>query len=458
MADDLIQGTLQSLLQNRNQLAQQQQEAQQQHINLMQMPVPQTSPVQAMVSDYLTKYAANPNMSWSAMASAIGAQPERERKGMESQLLRQEAADAQEAKYAGENLKEADVFGGRMMAKGVLGGKQPSPEQLRNVYTSARNEAAQIAKGYTFDSAEQQSAWVEQQANMAVENYIQRFATQPAGPYGGGNTPGAQRPTPTAPTQAPNVEEGAPNTVQLGSKFPSFEPLPEIPGMTRASNLPSPPARNKPEEERQKVFASDTEKGAIKDYEENIKPAANMASSMLQTLSVVKQIPRTQDMFAPYREKLGAAMDALGMDGKMVREAQSLQQLRPILAKIANDRLLLAKGVQTEGDAQRAYNEFVKITDTQKAADFMYAWTEELANRAKFKKQIYDLSAKEKGTMKEGDSYWNSTDYAKTSPVAFLNGKPWTYTQWRDAFIKANPEASQSDLIGEWNRLSRGGK
>lgn len=461
MDGDLIQGALQSLLQNREQMSQRQQQAQQQHIQTMQTPLPQTSPIQSMVSDYLQKYAQNPGMAWSAMASAAGGANERSRKIEEDFLLRQQAADAQEAKYAGEALKEEDLFGGRMMVKGALGGKQPTPEQLRTVYTSARNEAAQIAKGYNFESAEQQSAWVEQQANAAVENYIQRFAGQPAGPYGA-NPPGSRPAAGGAPTQAPMasaVPTQEPIQQQAESRFPTFEPLPEIPGMPKASTqLPSPPARNKPEEERKKVFSTDTEKGAIKDYEENIKPAANMATSMLQTLSVVKQIPRTQDMFAPYREKLGAAMDAIDMDGKIVREAQSLQQLRPILAKIANDRLLLAKGVQTEGDAQRAYNEFVKITDTQKAADFMYAWTEELANRAKFKKQIYDLSAKEKGTMREGEAYWNSTDYAKTSPVAFLNGKPWTYTQWRDAFIKANPVASSSDLIGEWNRLSRGGK
>ena len=163
-------------------------------------------------------------------------------------------------------------------------------------------------------------------------------------------------------------------------------------------------------------------------------------------------------MFAPYREKLGSAMSAIGLDGKMVNEAQNLQQVRPILAKIANDRLLMAKGVQTEGDAQRAYNEFVKITDTQAAADFMYAWTEELANRAKFKNNVYRQSAESEGTWNKGQDWWNKTDYAKTAPVAILNGKPWTYTKWRDAFAKANPDASHTELINEWNRLARGGK
>lgn len=442
MDGDLIQGALQSLLQNREQMSQRQQQAQQQHIQTMQTPLPQTSPIQSMVSDYLQKYAQNPGMGWSAMASAAGGANERSRKIEEDFLLRQQAADAQEAKYAGEALKEEDLFGRGLMGGRGLAGRQPSPEQLRTVYTSARNEAAQIAKDYTFGTAEERSDWIEQQAKKAVETYVERFATQPAGPYG------------AAPNVRPQPATGAPNVT---TSEPVQEPRTGL--ITPASSqLPSPPIKNKPEEERKKVFVTESEKNAMKEYEENVKPAANVADSMLQNLSVIRQIPRTQDMFAPYREKLGSAMSAIGLDGKMVNEAQNLQQVRPILAKIANDRLLMAKGVQTEGDAQRAYNEFVKITDTQAAADFMYAWTEELANRAKFKNNVYRQSAESEGTWNKGQDWWNKTDYAKTAPVAILNGKPWTYTKWRDAFAKANPDASHTELINEWNRLARGGK
>lgn len=442
MDGDLIQGALQSLLQNREQMSQRQQQAQQQHIQTMQTPLPQTSPIQSMVSDYLQKYAQNPGMGWSAMASAAGGANERSRKIEEDFLLRQQAADAQEAKYAGEALREEDLFGRGMMGGRGLAGRQPSPEQLRTVYTSARNEAAQIAKDYTFGTAEERSDWIEQQAKKAVETYVERFATQPAGPYGA-----APNIRPQSATGAPNVTLSEPvQEARTGLITPA------------SSQLPSPPIKNKPEEERKKVFVTESEKNAMKEYEENVKPAANVADSMLQNLSVIRQIPRTQDMFAPYREKLGSAMSAIGLDGKMVNEAQSLQQVRPILAKIANDRLLMAKGVQTEGDAQRAYNEFVKITDTQAAADFMYAWTEELANRAKFKNNVYRQSAESEGTWNKGQDWWNKTDYAKAAPVAILNGKPWTYTKWRDAFAKANPDASHTELINEWNRLARGGK
>lgn len=218
------------------------------------------------------------------------------------------------------------------------------------------------------------------------------------------------------------------------------------------------PIVSPPEAERRKKFTVGGEETALKEYAEEIAPAAKQATSMLQNVQMLKQIPRTQDAFAPYREQLGSVMDAMGLDGKMAREASNLQQVRPLLAKIANDRLLLAKGVQTEGDAQRAYDEFIKITDTQKAADFMYAWTEELANRAKFKDELYRASAAEQGTWQRGKDYWQQSDYAQTAPVALLNGRPWAFSDWRSRFLEQNENATIQDAVQEWNRLTKGGK
>ena len=165
MDGDLIQGTLQALLQNRQQLAQQQQQAQQQHLQAMQTPMPQLSPIQSMVSDYLAKYASSPGMAWSAMASAAAGAPERERKIDENFLLRQQAAAEQEAKYAGDALKEADTFSSRLNSS-LRAGKgssatvkmdkdgnmvvyDPSSGESRVVHSSQRGEYQRIwAKAY----------------------------------------------------------------------------------------------------------------------------------------------------------------------------------------------------------------------------------------------------------------------------------------------------------------------
>ena len=223
-------------------------------------------------------------------------------------------------------------------------------------------------------------------------------------------------------------------------------------GPTTGVPIPSPS-----EVARRKTFTTGSEELAMKDYTENIAPAAKVAESMLGVVNTIKQIPYTQDMFAPWREKVGQAFDALGMDGKMVREAQNIKQVMPLLTKLANDRLLLAKGVQTEGDAQRAFNEFVKITDPKEAADFLYKWTSELANRAKFKNELYQVSKDREKSWQKGEDYWRKSDYSQTSPMAIFNGKPWSFSEWRDKFLAANKKsgATIGDAIVEWNKLTR---
>lgn len=325
----------------------------------------------------------------------------------------------------------------------VRSGSGPSAEQMRSVYTSARNEAAQIAKDYEFGSAEERSTWIEQQANRAVENYLSQYAIGEPAARGrvGGESPG-QMPIQGLPTDRTS---GAESRAPFGTA-----------GAPAYGATPSPERRNRPEEERRKTFATGSEGAALKAYEEEIRPGARVAEGLLTSVAALRQIPRTQDKLAPYRETLGSVMDALGLDGKMAREAESLQQVRPLLAKIANDRLLLAKGVQTEGDAQRAYNEFLKIDDTQAAADFMYEWTEELARRAKFKDEIYRAAAQEEGTWQRGQEYWDRSDYAQSAPVVLLNGRPWGFTKWREQFLQQNPDATIRDAIDVWNDLAKG--
>lgn len=254
----------------------------------------------------------------------------------------------------------------------------------------------------------------------------------------------------------PNPEQWAKTKASQVVRKNWEEPAPAAPGApsqdTTGVSIPSPS-----EVARRKTFTTGSEEAAMKDYNENIAPAAKVADSMLNVVNTIKQIPYTQDMFAPWREKVGQAFDALGMDGKMVREAQNIKQVMPLLTKLANDRLLLAKGVQTEGDAQRAFNEFVKITDPKEAADFLYKWTTELANRAKFKNELYQVSKDQEKTWQKGESYWRKSDYAQTSPMAIFNGKPWSFSEWRDKFLAANKKngATIGDAIVEWNKLTR---
>lgn len=451
-----VQGVLSQLLhaynpQERQQALQRQETAQQNYNQVLQQPMPDLGPVNRMVSDYLQKYAQNPNMSWSSAASAIGSESGRTQEVLQNQLLRQQKAAQEENRMATEGVREADLYGGKMLqgaARTASGGGRPTVKMDKDgnmvVYDPVTQETKVV---HSSQGAAYQRIW-----GKAYEQAVANNMDDPEA-YAHGvaaNVLGKSQ-TATVTQQNPPKQPSASTVSGATSQLPgNAQPSPVVGG----SPTPSITYKDKAAEAGKKEFATESEKLALKDYDENVKVPGQVAESTLNNIGMLKQIPRTQDMFAPYREKLGAAMGAMGLDGKMATEASNLQQVRPILAKIANDRLLLAKGVQTEGDAQRAYNEFIKITDTQQATDFMYAWAEELANRAKFKKQVYELSAKEKGTMREGSDYWNKTDYAQAAPVAILGNKAWTYTDWRNRFIKANPDATASDVLETWNSLA----
>jgi len=177
---DLTQGALQQLLgaydpQERQQLLQKRDEAQQRYFETLSQPLPDIGPVNRITANYLQNYAKNPNMDFAAMAGALGTEGLGNETRMANQLLRQQQARDAESKAAQEALKESDTMA-KVVGSTVKGGGMPNAATLRTVYTSARNEAAQITKDYQFPTAEQRTAWIEQQANQAVQNYLKNFA------------------------------------------------------------------------------------------------------------------------------------------------------------------------------------------------------------------------------------------------------------------------------------------
>ena len=438
---DLIQGELQKLLQDYRQrydprTSQQQIQARNQAVgqvsNLVNQPIESPDNFQQIMNNYLANY--RPGQSSSGMVRAVG----QGNLATDQRAVADRAARIKEqSDLAGLNsgmVKEDDAAVRNMLAMGKTLG--------RNAANRPVVKMDKDGNMVVFDPSTQETKVV----HSSQRGEYQRIWTKA---YQAAVDEGMDSPEEYAHQTASNLLG---TTAKLGPQTPNQAGIPSV---ATGENPASIQYKDRPEEKRKEAFKVEGEKSALKDYEENVRTPAQSADSMLQTIGMVRQIPRTQDAFAPYREQLGSAMNALGMDGKMVQEAENLQQIRPLLAKIANDRLLMAKGVQTEGDAQRAYNEFIKISDTQKAADFMYAWTEELARRAKFKDQVYRGASEKEGTMSKGKDWWESTDYSKTAPVAILNGRPWGFTQWRDSFLKANPSASVADAIEQWNDLTR---
>lgn len=116
--------------------------------------------------------------------------------------LRQNEVRALESKDQMASLYKA-LYGG-------AAGKPLTPEQLRTVYTGARNEAAQIAKDYDWKSAEERAAWIENYATKAVTEYQTKFGLNTGATYGSETSPApAGAPRQTQSEQVPQEGIGA---------------------------------------------------------------------------------------------------------------------------------------------------------------------------------------------------------------------------------------------------------
>lgn len=213
-------------------------------------------------------------------------------------------------------------------AGAMRSGAGPTPEQLRTVYTSARNEAAQIAKDYQFPSAEARSAWIEQQAMATTENYLQNFATQPLGPRGGSlPMKGSELPGSSS-AEAPSQSTRAPAQEQWPQAFNE----PRVKFDSPSANLPSLNMRGTPESIRAELetLQEPDRAAALRALEASQAPAGS------QEASGVPSPPLRDKRFEQYKQAYG------GEEGKaLFKERENLNTLFGTNASMVNQLNLL---------------------------------------------------------------------------------------------------------------------
>lgn len=229
--EDLTSGVLNGLLGNydpdrRKKLLEARTKAYQDYDQIMSQSLPDPGPVNRTVENYLTHYSENPNRPFSALTRALGEEGGQARLLQMQNMERQRQAAEFRMKRASDDLKEDDQFSKLFLGggRGAMG-KGPTPEQLRTVYTSSRNEAAQVAKDYTFPNAEARVQWIESRANEAVKNYLENWATTPLGPRG------VQGSESSNPMMGPQITEPTvTNTPPQKKTLPAVGPSITLPG------------------------------------------------------------------------------------------------------------------------------------------------------------------------------------------------------------------------------------
>lgn len=503
--------------QERNQALERQQVAQQNYNQVLQQPLPDQGPISRMVSDYLTKYAAAPNMAWSAAASAIGTEGARSQQMDVSQLMRQQEAAKEEARMAGDAVKEADLFSGKFMASFGRGavGRAPSPEQLRTVYTGLRNEAAQVAKGYKFDSAAHREGFIEQYANRGMDNYLRNFATQPLGPRGelsaepeavqtgGWSNPGTLQPSDEAGQAARNIQaiqaelkrpevmndpdrtmvlkqelQRAQSVLpreQQTAKQPGSEAMisanvaaeqaavkptqPSTTTMPSVSHQPPvslPPARNIPAEEGAKQGAKDMAGAYVEDYKA-VQGQAAAAEQQKTAFDTLAKIQPDTNALANVQQHAGALLQALGQDpnSQAVQTAIKTRNANLIISQLTNASLKAEKGVQTKTDEVRIANEFPKTSDFRQVWNFSVKLGQERAQRVLDERDFFEaVAAANNGTPVAARQLWNK-QMSGDPLTQYLGGKLIFRSDFIRAYTAKHPELGANGAVQVWREMER---
>ena len=353
--DDLISDLISSNLSSSSSLPELAQQAGQMRLNMAQELPAQALPERSMMDrlgSALFQASAQGPAHWGQLIGRAGSAfyGGEEARQAENRKLEQEKRAMQE------RLTSLSGLGGGR----VLQGRQPTPEQLRTVYTSARNEAAQIAKDYQFPTAEARSAWIEQQAMGTVENYLQNFALQPIGPRGGslpisGTPPlrNARAESVIPPQSVPESREEWPTAhneprVKFDSPTPGLASLdmrgtPESvraelqslsePDRTEAlrsleasqatrtsgeaSQVPSPQLRDKRAEQYKQAYGGEEGKALFKERE-NLNTLYGTNASMVNQLNLLENLYSNPNLpegeLGPLIQKVRSGFQSFGVD------------------------------------------------------------------------------------------------------------------------------------------------
>lgn len=195
---------------------------------------------------------------------------------------------------------------------------------------------------------------------------------------------------------------------------------------------------------------------AGKYYSEEFLPAVESAQGLAESSKQLLAMDLPTGKLANVKELLGSVAEAFHIDSSIVDAAEKLQSARPILKRMQNEVMLAAKGVQTEGDAQRAIDQFIKLEDTPNAAKEIAriatatGYMADLANR--YSQQYIKENSDQMRGMR---STWRSYR-TQNLPLFKINPKtkkPIYLNEW----VKAVQDkgGSEAEALRDWPLLSQ---
>lgn len=213
-------------------------------------------------------------------------------------------------------------------------------------------------------------------------------------------------------------------------------------------------------QEGKKTSSAEGAKMYAKLFEENVLVPAQ---AMQDTGKIMEEFNRLGDMQVALKNgKLKEfmageggkwALSFLPENSDLRRGIGNAQEAEKLTAGMINKILMAAKGVQTEGDAQRARSQVTAIGMDPEANKYLEAYVKETARQLKAREMVGREFRNKSGTWEGYDDAWQATPLmreAKGSVKKF--GGTWVgLTDYIEKFKGKNPGATDSDAISRWN-------
>lgn len=142
-------------------------------------------------------------------------------------------------------------------------------------------------------------------------------------------------------------------------------------------------------------------------------------------------------------------------DSQLSKGIANAQEADKLTASMVNKILMAAKGIQTEGDADRARSQVTSIGVDPDANKYIEAYISETARQLKMREQSGLAHKQTKGTWEGYDTTWQSSPIMKDAKGSVKKmGSTWVgLTQYMDKFKQKNPSATDSDAVASWNKV-----
>ena len=149
------------------------------------------------------------------------------------------------------------------------------------------------------------------------------------------------------------------------------------------------------------------------------------------------------------------ALSFLPEESDLRKGIANAQEAEKLTAGMINKILLAAKGVQTEGDAQRARSQVTSVGTDPEANKYLAAYTQETARQLKLREQAGRAHKDKTGSWAGYDDAWQATPLMKEAKgsVKRLGDQYIGVSQYIDKFIAKNPTATESDAVASWNKV-----